>query len=120
MVIPFGGAAVLGAVALFFFNLTNIAGTALIAGATAIASSVLSLQEWKAGGSSSTYTLTSAACAAAVAYVTYSSLDLLKGLPYWVAAVLCVLGGACSLFCAYNVVAGGNPPPKKKAGSKAE
>lgn len=62
----------------------------------------------------------SIACAAAVSYVTYSSLDLLKGLPYWVAAVLCVLGGACSLFCAYNVMAGGNPPPKKKAAGKAE
>ncbi|KAG2433183.1 hypothetical protein HYH02_012725 [Chlamydomonas schloesseri] len=117
MVIPFGGAAVLGAVALFFFNLTNIAGTALVAGATAIAASVLSLQEWKAGGSSTTYTLTSAACAAAVAYVSYCSLDLLKGLPYWVAAVLAVLGAACSVFCAYNVAAGGNPPPKKKKGS---
>jgi hypothetical protein len=26
-----------------------------------------------------------------------------------------VLSGAAALFCAYNVLAGGNPPPKAKA-----
>ncbi|EFJ50651.1 hypothetical protein VOLCADRAFT_120614 [Volvox carteri f. nagariensis] len=116
MCIPYGTISVLAGIGLFFLNLTNIAGTALIAGATSVAASVLSLQEWKAGGDSKQYTLISAVSAAAVAYTTCSSLDLLKGLPYWVSLVLCVLSVAASAFCAYNVLAGGNPPPKKVKG----
>jgi hypothetical protein len=59
MCIPYGAIALLAGVGLFFLNLTNIAGTALVAGATALAASVLSLQEWKAGGDSKQYTLIS-------------------------------------------------------------
>ncbi|GLC40355.1 hypothetical protein PLESTB_001680200 [Pleodorina starrii] len=114
MCIPYGGISIFAGIGLFFLNFTNIAGTALVAGATSLAASVLSLQEWKAGGDSKLYTLTSAASAAAVAYVTATSLDLLKGLPYWLSLVLCVLSAAASAFCVYNVLAGGNPPPSKK------
>ncbi|GLI64312.1 hypothetical protein VaNZ11_007511 [Volvox africanus] len=117
MCIPYGAISVLAGIGLFFLNLTNLAGTSLIAGATSLAASVLSLQEWKVGGDSKQYTLISAVSAAAVAYTTCSSLDLLKGLPYWMSLVLCVLSVAASAFCVYNVLAGGNPPPKKSKGS---
>ncbi|GIL83749.1 hypothetical protein Vretimale_10542 [Volvox reticuliferus] len=117
MCIPYGAISVLAGIGLFFLNLTNIAGTSVIAGATSLAASVLSLQEWKAGGDSKQYTLISAVSAAAVAYTTCSSLDLLKGLPYWMSLVLCALSVAASAFCVYNVLAGGNPPPKKSKSS---
>ncbi|KXZ53836.1 hypothetical protein GPECTOR_6g754 [Gonium pectorale] len=113
MVIPYGAASVAAGIALFFLNLTNLAGTALVAGATALAASVLSLQEWKSGSDTKLYTLTSAACAGFVGYTAATSLSALKGAPYWLAAVLVALSAAAAAFCLYNVAAGGNPPPKK-------
>ncbi|PNH08430.1 hypothetical protein TSOC_005013 [Tetrabaena socialis] len=118
MVIPFSAVSIGCGIALFFLKLTTVAGAALIAGATALVAAVLSLQEWKAGGDSKTYTLTSAASAAAVAYITYSSLNVLVGGPYWVSLVLCCFSVAAAAFCAYNVLAGGNPPPKPKKDKK--
>lgn len=56
------------------------------------------------------------ASAAAVAYTSVCSLPLLSGVGHAAAVVLCGLSTALSLFCAYNVLAGGNPPPK--AGGK--
>ncbi|GFR51761.1 hypothetical protein Agub_g14213 [Astrephomene gubernaculifera] len=118
MCIPYGALAVVAGVALFFLKFTNIAGTAIVAGATSLAASYLSLQEWKNGGSSTTYTLTSAASAAFVAYTTYTSLPSLVGIPYWLSVLLCGFSVAAAAFCAYNVVAGGNPPPKKGGADK--
>ncbi len=64
---------------------------------------------------------TPTASSAAVAYTSVCSLPLLSGVGYAAAVVLCGLSAALSLFCAYNVLAGGNPPPKAggKGGAKA-
>ncbi|KAG2492535.1 hypothetical protein HYH03_009200 [Edaphochlamys debaryana] len=113
MCIPFGAASVLGGIAFFFLNLTNIAATAVIAGATSLVASFLSLQEWKQSGDSTVYTLTSAASAAFVTYTAVQALPAIKGaLPYGLAVALASLAAAAAAFCLYNVAAGGNPPPK--------
>lgn len=60
MSIPYGAIAVFAGVALYVLGLTDLAGVAVVSGGTCAMASVLSLKEWKAGGSSTTYTLTSA------------------------------------------------------------
>lgn len=59
MCIPYGAISALAGVAFYFLNAANLAAAAFIGGATALAASVFSLQEWKAGGDSKVYTLTS-------------------------------------------------------------
>ncbi len=59
MCIPYGAISALAGVAFYFMNAANLAAAAFIGGATALAASVFSLQEWKAGGDSKVYTLTS-------------------------------------------------------------
>ena len=60
MSIPYGAIAIVAGLVLFALGHTNIASVATVAGGTVAMASVLSLKEWKAGGSSSTYALTTA------------------------------------------------------------
>lgn len=60
MSIPYGAISIIAGVILCVLGATTLGGTAAIAGATIVAASVLSLKEWKAGQSSTFYTLTSA------------------------------------------------------------
>ena len=48
-------------------------------------------------------------------YALYACYPLIQGAAVgWVAGGLAVLSGASAVFCLYNVLAGGNPPPSKK------
>lgn len=115
MSIPYGAVAIVAGLALFALGHTNMASVATVTGGTVAMASVLSLKEWKAGGSSSTYALTTASASAATAYVSYCGLAAVKGVSYVLAASLSVLSVAMSIFCVYNVMAGGNPPKKAQS-----
>lgn len=62
-----------------------------------------------------TRALACAGSSAAVAYVAYAGLSATAGLAYYLSGGLMVVSLLLSAFCVYNILAGGNPPPKKKA-----
>jgi len=115
MTIPYGALVTAGGLVSLFFGASTAGMQVAGAGAVVAASSICSLKSWKAGGTSTLFTLASAGSAAWVAYNMWQRIQL--GLsPVVVSGILLALSGALALFCVYNVIAGGNPPPK---GAKA-
>mmetsp|Transcript_21100 Transcript_21100/g.35949 ORF Transcript_21100/g.35949 Transcript_21100/m.35949 type:complete len:216 (+) Transcript_21100:55-702(+) len=115
MTLPYGAATLAGALACFLIGATLKALALPLAGVGAftLLSSVISLKQWKQGNNTAPYTLASAGAACYAAYICY---PLVQGatLSAWVAGGLAAFSGAAALFCLYNVVAGGNPPPSAK------
>lgn len=79
-------------------------------GALEVALSSLSLKAWKAGGSNTVFTVVGGVCSSVMAYVCMN-LWRLGAFP-WLSGVVGVASGSISLFLLYNVLSGGNPPPK--------
>lgn len=53
-------------------------------------------------------------CTGASAYVAYTCWQSLQaGVIPWLSGIVLGLSAALSLFCIYNVLAGGNPPKRK-------
>lgn len=84
--------------------------TAAGVGAFEIALSSLSLKTWKRGGQSTLFTVAGGVCSSVMAYVC-TSLWRLGAFP-WLSGIVGVASGSISLFLFYNVLSGGNPPPK--------
>lgn len=118
--IPYGAGLLAAAAASALLGAASArVGYALAAGGLAVClASFVSLQEWRAGRGSAPYTLASGAVAAGVSALLWrSGATAVGGLAALPAAALLGVSALLAAFCAYNVVAGGNPP--KGAGKHA-
>ncbi|MEW5318252.1 MAG: hypothetical protein WDW38_009487 [Sanguina aurantia] len=114
MTIPFGAATVIVGIAVAVLGAQTIGMQLLSAGAATAMCSVLSLQAWKKGGSSTLYTTVSAVSSAGVAFIAYTNVQIQLGVSLWLYGALLAVSVVSALFCTYNILAGGNPPPKEK------
>jgi hypothetical protein len=120
MMLPYSGLALAaGATCLAFATLKPLAAPIAGLGVVSLVLAVASLKAWKAaprshsGGGATALTLGNACVAGAAAYLAFPHVTV--GTVAWVAGTIVVVSAAAALFCVYNVLAGGNPPPKGKA-----
>lgn len=111
--IPSAGVFMLSGLASLPFG-SGTAGLAVAAAGAAMGlTSAWSLKVWRTGGSSSASTLVSAAIASFVAFGSWRCVQY--GAAVVPSYILLLLSVATSLFCLYNVMAGGNPPKQAKS-----
>eukprot|EP00882_Tetradesmus_deserticola_P008934 GHRQ01009424.1.p1 GENE.GHRQ01009424.1~~GHRQ01009424.1.p1 ORF type:complete len:179 (+),score=16.12 GHRQ01009424.1:127-663(+) len=112
MTIPYGGVALLSGVLALVFKAPAVGLHLVGAGMVISLCSVLSIKAWKASSSSTPYTFV---CAGSSGYIAYQMWQRVQASIAPVpSGILLALSAALAVFCVYNIIAGGNPPPAQK------
>jgi len=116
MAIPYGALALVGGLIVLASGGGSLGGGLAAGGAIVCAMAAMSLRAWRAGTSSTPFTLIAAAIAATMLAAVNSTMK--QGVASAVAKTagwgFVALSAALSAFLIYNVGAGGNPPPSGK------
>lgn len=115
MGLPYGALAAAAGLGSLLFGAGALGWQVAAAGAAVLAASALSLRAWRGGGPHAAFTLASAGAAGWVAAAMWARVA--AGVTPVASALLLAPSAALALFCVYNVLAGGNPPP---SGGKAK
>jgi hypothetical protein len=113
MTIPYSAIALVSAVIAVVLKAPSAGMQLAGAGAAVALCSVLSLRAWRRGGSAVPFTLASTGASGWVAHAMWQRVA--AGVAPVPSGVMLALSAALALFCVYNVLAGGNPPPGHKA-----
>ncbi|WIA13385.1 hypothetical protein OEZ85_006965 [Tetradesmus obliquus] len=113
MTIPYGGIALLSGVLALVFKAPAVGLQLVGAGVVISLCSLLSIKAWKGRSSSTPYTLVCAGSSGWIAYQMWQRVQAsVAPVP---SGILLALSAALAVFCVYNIIAGGNPPPAQKA-----
>jgi hypothetical protein len=108
MLIPYGCALCAGGLVTLLLGAGAPALAAVVAGSACLALAAGSLAAWRAGRPSGPWTLAAAGATAATAWWYWSAAPPGAG-----ASLAAGLSAAMAAFLGFNMVSGGNPPPRR-------